>query len=125
MTTARKGQGTRPDHFVTVQRTVKMREQQAAARWLPSQGVAKCIGVAGQKPKPILAGKVFFQRAGQRFGGREMDESIGQIDRRAKRPGLILKLLPFRAAKHFVDHHDPVFRALTVAGQGGARSILL
>ena len=109
-----------PCQIGQAQFTEKMREQRAAARYLPFQGIAKRIGVHGQQHQAILAREMLGGSFSSLFRRREMDEPIGQIDRRTHGGPVMAQGLPFIHTEYLEDQHGPVMprRIATVKREG-------
>jgi len=92
-----------PDHGIERQIGIKMWKKRAAARALEAQGVAESFCVDRDKQQIVLAAEIF---RGGRFGlfrGRKMNVTVGDIDRRAVKPALVLGFAPQRGGHDFVD----------------------
>ena len=98
-------QGGVPYHIGQSQWPVKMGKQRAAARWLPYQSGAERLRREGRKDQPLDPCEMARGGFGDLIGGREMDETIGDIDRRAHGLARLRKRLPFGCAKNFVYVH--------------------
>jgi len=98
-----KWQRFREDHCIERQSGIKMWKMRAAARRLEAQAIAEPFCVDRDKQQIARAAEMF---RGSCFGllrGREMDEAVGDIGRRAVKPALVLGFAPQRGGHDFVD----------------------
>jgi hypothetical protein len=79
-----------------------MRKQRAAARNFPFQGVAELRQVDGRDDKAGLACEMFGEGFVELVGGRHVDITIRQIDRRAGKDAFALELRPLVGGQDFV-----------------------
>lgn len=103
-----KGQGLGPDQIGVAQWAVKMREQRAAAGWLPSQVALHRGFVIGKEHQTLGADKVLCGRFAHLIGSREVDIPIGLVNRSAGRCAVGLQSRPFLGPEDFIDHFSDV-----------------
>ena len=73
--------------MVEVERAVEMREQLAAAQFLPAKTLSKPAGVYGKKHEIALADEKFRQSAGDLVRCRQMHKAVaGIVGEPSKRP---------------------------------------
>ena len=89
--------------MVEVERSVEMREQLAAARFLPAKALSKPAGVYGKKHEIALAGEIFGQSAGDLVPCRQMDEAVAGIVGRAPEAPAFPRLLQGCRGADFVN----------------------
>src|SRR4249920_2796678 len=89
--------------MVEVERAVEMREQVAAARFLPAKALSKPAGVYGKKHEIALAGEIFGQSAGDLVPCRQMNKAVAGIVGRALEAPTPLHLLEHGARADFID----------------------
>src|SRR5580704_9248849 len=98
-----KWQRFREDHGIERQIGIKMWKKRAAARRLEAQAVAESFCVDRHKHQIVLAAEIF---RGGRFGlfrGRKMNVTVGDLDRRAVKPALVLSFAPQGGRSNFID----------------------
>lgn len=83
------------------QRPVNMGEQRAAAGFLPDDGLTQIGQVHFGNDEAVLPCKMLVERALQLILGRQMNITIGQIDRRAVKDAVGFKLRPLRGGEYF------------------------
>ncbi len=98
-------QRLRPGHITQPQRTVEMRKERAATRWLPFEGIAKRVGLDREQHQAVLAREMPCRRLGGLRGGGEMHEPVGNIHRRAGGFAGLAQGGPFGATENLVDQH--------------------
>src|SRR4029079_697252 len=89
--------------MVEVERAVEMREQVAAARFLPAKALSKPAGVYGKKHKIALAGEIFGQSAGDLVPCRQMNKAVAGIVGRALEAPAPPRLLQGCRGANFVN----------------------
>lgn len=72
-----------PKHGGKIERRVEMREQRAAARWLPFQGRPEPFGIERDKNKIAVPGEMRGERSRKLMADREVDEAVAGIVGRA------------------------------------------
>ncbi len=82
-----------------------MRKQRAAARGLPFQGRAEAVGGEGDQQQVGLPGEMLRGGLADLTGGGEVDEAVGEIDRRAGEDACRLCCAPGRLRNDLVDAH--------------------
>jgi hypothetical protein len=96
-----------PVHGTKRQRGMKVREQRAAARRLPSERGSQDARIDSDEQQIPLPGKV--SRSGLRdlIGRREVDEAVRQVDGGAREHAAVLRFAPQRGVADLVDrrHH--------------------
>ena len=76
-------QGFDETHRTQQERPVEMREERSAARRLETQGLPERLGADGDQEEIAPPSEMLRRRLGKLFGGREMNEAVAQIRRRA------------------------------------------
>ncbi len=80
-----------------------MRKQGAAARDFINQFFAAIPGLDRNQQQIVLPGEMFRRGLRHLGGGREMDESVGEVDRRAFEHTALLRARPFVGRDNFVN----------------------
>src|SRR5687767_12804973 len=80
-----------------------MRKQRAAARRLPLQPRAERAAVDRDENEVALAGKPLARGLRRLLGGREMDEAVLPVHRRAAIGACMLGFVPFGGGADLVD----------------------
>jgi hypothetical protein len=83
------------------QGAINMREKRTAAGFLPDDGLTQIGQVHFGNDEAVLPRKMLVERALQLILGRQMNIAIGQIDRRAVKDAVGLKLRPLRGGEYF------------------------
>jgi hypothetical protein len=109
-----------PDRRRGVERRVEMRKQVAAARYFVFQLVAQLRRVDGDEQQVVLPGEVPCRRFLHLGGGREVDEAVGKVDRRALENAGPFGFRPLRPRRDLVD--DPVHDGCIIPRRGGEKA---
>jgi hypothetical protein len=97
-------QGPGPEDGSKRQIAIKMRKEVAAARWLPSQSCRiERRGLDREKDKIMPAGEVTSSRLRYLCRCREVDVTVGVIDRRSAEDAGALRLPPQGSVQYFED----------------------
>lgn len=75
-------------------RCIEVRKQVSVTRRFPFQAWAETLGMDFQNDQVRLSGEVLLQSPGQLFTGREVNEAVSEIIRRAVPCRLNANLLP-------------------------------
>src|SRR5690606_14550014 len=97
-----------PTHRGKGKGTVKVREKLPAARDLVFERCSELFRLHRYEKEVILAGKVLSGGLLHLLGGREVDEPVGEVHRRAQERSFPLGLPPERGSANLVDQirHD-------------------
>lgn len=95
-----------PGNRVERQRRVEMRKEVAAARGLIAQRIeriAEFCRIDRDQQQIVLSGEMFFRGLTRLSAGREMNESVGEIDGRALETAFDFGLMPELRGSDFVE----------------------
>ena len=98
-----RSQWPAPQHRGERQITVEVRKQGAAPGWFPFQGRTEFAGGDCDQHEAGLAGEIFLERSRDLRGGREMDEAITAVVRRAAENARALRRCPLVGPTDFVN----------------------
>src|SRR5690625_1226050 len=103
VTIGRQGQWLHPDDRRRRQPAIEVREQLAAARWLPLQGIPQGVGLDRQNDQAILTGAVFGNAFADLGCGRKMDEAIAQVVAGTAIAAVSIRLRPGGGCTYVID----------------------
>ena len=99
----RVGKRPRPAHRRKRQRRVEVGEKLAAARTLPNERQAQCLGIDRDQDQIGFLGKMLRRGLGELGGGGKMDEAVALIGLRSEKLPIGLGRPPQRLLADFVD----------------------